>query len=279
VDERVYSAAPALREPRRLLGDAARELRAVPATAWRMFIRNIQARFRQARLGYVWLAVAPAVVTLTWVYLGHAGIVHFGGAGGVPYAVYVGSGIILWQLFQEVLNSPLQRLSAATVTLKKAPVPHELWVVAGVFEALFGFAIRLVLVCVLMAAFTVHLSASVLLVPLGVGTLVVLALAVGLLLTPLGLLYQDVTQGLLVATGLWFFLTPVVYPRPAPHGAAFLVTLNPVTPVLDTTRAWLTGAHGAAPGSLALVAACSIATLAVAWLVYRVARPHLVARM
>lgn len=278
MEETVHSAVPALRSPRRFAATARRELRRVPGTAWRMFIRSVQARYRQTRLGYVWLVLPSAAMTLTWVYLSHANVLPFGDAES-PYPVYVAAGVVLWQLFSEVLTGPLRRLSAASTTFTKAPVPHELWVLAETFEALFAFAVRLAPLGVLLAAFTVSLHWTLLLVPLGVLTLVLLGLAIGLLIAPIGLLYQDVGQGLLIATGLWFLLTPVVYPRPAAGAAAALVNLNPVTPVLESTRAWLTTGNDGSVLTVALIATGAAAVLAVAWLVYRVARPHLVARL
>jgi lipopolysaccharide transport system permease protein len=278
VEETVHSAVPALRSPRRFAAAARRELRGVPGTAWRMFIRSVQARYRQTRLGYVWLVLPTAALTLTWVYLSHANVLPFGDAGS-PYAVYVAAGVVLWQLFSEVLTGPLRRLSAASATFTKAPVPHELWILAETFEALFAFAVRLAPLGILLAAYTVSLHWTLLLVPLGVLTLVLLGLAIGLLIAPIGLLYQDVGQGLMIATGLWFLLTPVVYPRPAAGAAAALVSLNPVTPVLESTRAWLTTGDDGSLLTVALIATGAAAVLASAWLVYRVARPHLVARL
>jgi lipopolysaccharide transport system permease protein len=94
-----------------------------------------------------------------------------------------------------------------------------------------------------------------------------------------GLLYEDVGQGLSVALTFWFFLTPVIYPWPRTGGGAWLVAHNPLTPVLHTTRAWLTGAPGASPWAFAAVSAGAAALLLAAIIAYRVARPHLVARL
>ena len=51
----------------------------------------------------------------------------------------------------------------------------------------------------------------------GVFSLFALAatLMIGLLLIPLSLLYGDVQRILSIGIGLWFFVTPVIYPKPA----------------------------------------------------------------
>jgi hypothetical protein len=50
-----------------------------------------------------------------------------------------------------------------------------------------------------------------------------------------------------------------------------------VTPLLDTTRAWLTG--GSMSAGFLPVAGGMAAILVAAWVLQRVARPHVVARL
>jgi lipopolysaccharide transport system permease protein len=87
------------------------------------------------------------------------------------------------------------------------------------------------------------------------------------------MLYDDVSRAITLVTGFWFFLTPVVYATPS----LGILRLNPVTPLLDATRAWLTS--GPMAGGFALVAGMTLPALLVAWLFQRVARPHVVARL
>jgi lipopolysaccharide transport system permease protein len=74
-------------------------------------------------------------------------------------------------------------------------------------------------------------------------------------------------------------LTPVLYPVPASGPAALIATLNPLTPLVTTTRDWLT--TGVAPhvGSFVVVSAVTLAFLLAGWIGYRLALPHLIARL
>ncbi len=54
--------------------------------------------------------------------------------------------------------------------------------------------------------------------------LILLGLAIGLLLTPVGLLYTDIAAGLVIFTQVWFFATPVVYPAPESFPLSLLAT-------------------------------------------------------
>jgi lipopolysaccharide transport system permease protein len=138
---------------------------------------------------------------------------------------------------------------------------------------------RALLLVAVMLYFRISPHPSLLLAPLGVLALIGLGIAIGLVLTPIGMLYQDIGRGLGFATAAWFFLTPVIYPVPKASFAATLIELNPVTPLLVSTREWLVvGEASLLPGFL-WVSGLSLLLLMFAWVQYRLAMPHLISRM
>ena len=277
-EEVVYSAEPQLRTPGRLVSDLWSDLRVAPSVAWRLFLHGLRAGYRQSRLGYAWLLLPPLATTATWVYLNSIRVLDVGPTE-TPYTVYVLTGTVLWQVFAEALQSPLQQLTAARSILTKSRTPHEALLLAGLFEVLFNLAVRAFVLLPVYVWFGPVWSLSMLLVPLGVAALLLLGFSAGLLLAPAGLLYKDVARGLSLLLGFWFFLTPVIYPPPTRGTASLLVSLNPVAPLLVTTRRWLTSGVVAPERGFAQVFALSLLMFAAGWLFYRLARPHLVARL
>jgi lipopolysaccharide transport system permease protein len=269
-----------LRSPRRFIYAALADLRVSPPVAWSLFLRSLQAQYRQSWLGYVWLLLPPLATALTWIYLNRANILDVGQTA-VPYPVYVLTGTLLWQTFAEALNCPIRQLTASRDILTKTRIPHEALLLAGIIEVLFNFVVRFGVMLPALIWFEMPLSLSMILAAFGVLSLLLVGLSVGLLLTPLGLLYQDVSRSLSIFVGFWFFLTPVIYPPPSVGGAALVVMLNPVTPLLITTRDWLTlgaSVRSPAPGFM-VVTGLSLLCFVVGWLCYRLAKPHLTARL
>ena len=82
-----------------------------------------------------------------------------------------------------------------------------------------------------------------------------------------------------IGAQFWFFLTPIVYPPPTEYPASLLADLNPVSPLITTTRAWLTGQPTTALLPFAAVGAGSILLLFAGWTLCRLAVPHLIERM
>jgi len=267
-----------LRRPVALFRGMLSDLAISRELAWRLFVRNVRAKYRQTLLGYVWVFLPPLATTLVWVFLSRQRILSVGPTE-VPYPAYVLVGTLLWQVFLDALRAPLTMVGTARLMLAKLSFPRESLILAGAGEVLLNFVIRLVLLVGVFAWFRIPLHATLLVAPLGVLVLVMLGTVVGLLLVPVGMLYRDVTFGLAVVTQLWFFVTPIIYPPPVSWPASLVARLNPVSPILVTTRDWLTtGKAGDIPG-FAVVSAATFVLLILGWLLYRLAMPHLIERM
>jgi lipopolysaccharide transport system permease protein len=268
----LYTAGSELRRPGRFVSDAVADLRRSARVAWALFRSNLRVRYRRSWFGYLWLLL-PAIGAAAICAFMRGQKVFAVSPTQLPYPLFVLAGMILWQSFVEALNMPLQHLAAARQTITRSPVPHEAVLLAGALELALNAAIRLIPLAAMIVLVGTPLEWSMLAFPLGIGVIALLGVTAGLLLAPLGMLYDDVGRALLLGTGFLFFLTPVLYPI----RVSGLFRLNLVAPLLDTSRGWLAGG-GVGPAFL-LVTALSAVTLPLAWLFYRLARPHVAARL
>ena len=274
--ETIYTSQSPLQTPRVLLRDMRADLSVVYRISWQLFVRNLKTQARQSLLGYAWLLLPPLVAGLVWIVLGRAGVMR-GAPVGIPYPAFVLAGVFLWQSFVEALNCPLQQLGTQRATLAKVRVPHEAFVAAGGLVVAFNGLLRLGVLLGIITWFGVPFTGALLLVPLGGALLLVLGLGLGWLVALLGLLYADVSQALTIGLNMWFLITPIVYQPPA--GLAHWLRFNPVTPLLTTTRHWLLAGLVTPEPGFWLVAAGAGIIFVGNWLAYRLAQPHLVARL
>jgi lipopolysaccharide transport system permease protein len=276
--EIVYTSEPQLRHPRQILRRMRADLRQARRLAWRLFVRNITSQYRQSILGYVWLIVPPFVVAGIWMFLNGTNILSVGETA-VPYPVFVLVGAVLWTTFVEALNSPLRHFSEARSMLTKIQIPSEAVVLAGAGELLFNLAVRLVAVLIVCLAIGFVPPWTVVLSPLPMLALLVLGVALGLVLAPFGLLYDDVQRGLGVVTTFWFFVTPVVYPVPMRGVGEWMTYLNPVNPLLSAGRDLFALGAVQTPGMAAAAAVFAFAVLAAGWILFLLALPHVIVRL
>lgn len=277
--EVVYTPDSQLRRPRQLVRSMVSDLLASRELAWRLFVRNISALYRQTMLGYLWAFLPPIVTTLTFVFLNSQKILSVSDTG-IPYPAYVMVGTLLWQGFVDALNSPIRLVTQSKAMLAKINFPREALILAGLGEVLFNFTIRLVLMIIVFIWFHIAVPPTILLAPVGILALMALGLMIGILLTPLGILYRDIERGLLIISSLWFFMTPVVYSPPTKWPASLLVQVNPVSPLLITTREWLTtGTTSPQLDGFMIISGITFGLILVGWVLYRIAMPHLIARI
>lgn len=274
----VYSPEPLLKHPGQLFGLMIRDLLASRELAWRLIVRNFSAQYRQTMFGYLWAFLPPLALTAAFVFLSRQKIFEVEPTP-VPYAVYVLIGTTLWQTFVDALNAPLRLVESSKAMLVKINFPREALLLAGLGEVVINLGIRAVLVAVVMAWQGIVPPATICLVPLGILVLIGLGTMFGVLLTPVGLLYQDISRSLVMITGFWMLLTPVVYPPKTEGWVGWLATWNPVSPPVLATRDWLTTGMTPHVGPFLVVALLAGVFLLVGWLLYRLAMPHLIARL
>ena len=277
LSEVVYTPDSELLAPAALVRGMMHDLWNGRALAWELFLRDIRGQFRQSLLGSLWLVIPSLVSMAVWTFLTMQGVLSVRDTG-VPYPVFVLTGLVLWDTFVAALHMPLGAVGGAMGLLTKIRFPREALLLAGLAHVLFNTAIKLCLLAAVMAWFGVGGLTSLAGIPLLLLLVVGLGVAVGLALVPPGLLYHDVGRALGAITGVWFFLTPVVYPPPQVGVARWLIWANPVAVAITTTREALLCQPLSVPWLATLVAAVSVLVLLGAWVMFRVAMPHLIAR-
>ena len=274
----VYRSDPSSISPARALREMFRDLLASRELALRLAQRDIKAQYRQTVLGLLWAFILPLANTVTWVFLSKSGIVAVAETG-LPYAVFVFTGTMLWAIFIDALNAPLQQVQAAKPMLAKLNFPREALIVSGIYQTLFNAAIKIGLVLIVLWSMGFASVTQLMPFPVAVMSLVLAGTTIGLLITPVGVLYGDVGRGITLLMQFIMYVTPVVFPLVKTGWAAALFSFNPLTPLIVTGREWLTGSGASMFAEFLAVNAASAVLLMVAWVIYRMAMPILVERM
>jgi lipopolysaccharide transport system permease protein len=274
----IYTPESSLAHPGKMLRDMFRDLAASRELSWRLAQRDIKAQYRQAFLGILWAFILPLANTVTWVFLSKAGIVSVADTG-LPYPVYVFTGTMLWAIFMDSINAPMQQVNSARGMLTKLNFPREALIVSGVYQTAFNAAIKIALLLAVLAIMGINPGWNLLLFPLGVASLILVGTTVGLFITPVGMLYGDVGRAMPLLMQFLMYVTPVVFPMPKEGWAANLFSLNPATPLILTARNWLTGQTPEYLGYFLAVSCIAAMLFLVVWGIYRLAMPILIERM
>ena len=275
---RIYSPEPLLGHPITLVKNIVKDILAGRELAWRLFIRDLSAQYRQTYFGYIWAFLPPLVASFTFIFLNSQGIVNID-TGGIAYPAFAMMGTLLWQVFVDAILCAPTALTAAKPMLAKINFPREAILMGGLYMVVFNFLVRLLLVAAVMIYWDVTPSLTLLYFPLAIFSLLCFGFAIGLALSPVAGFYGDVSRAIPMIAGFWMLLTPVVYPARTEGLAGIFSTWNPVSPLIVTARESLTGADISLLGPFLIVTACSLLATFIGLVGFRLAMPHLIARM
>ena len=249
------------------------------ALAWRMFLRDTRAMYRQSLLGYVWLLLPPLANTFVWVLLNKQNLVTID-SGDVPYTVFVLSGNLLWAAFNGAVMGMLGIMGEARGVLSKVNFPHEALVYSSFIKAALNATVPVILIVPALPYYGISLSATMVLFPIGLFAIMLIGSAIGLAFVPVAALYSDVARALQLGLRFAFFFTPVIYALPkAGRARTILLTCNPMTAPLVTTRTWLVGGGESMPMAFLAIVAVSLVLFVVSIIIFKVAMPHIIERL
>lgn len=277
----VYSPESGLHSPWALIAGLFKDLMSESCRdlSWRLMVRNISAKFRQSLLGLAWMFLPPIINAGVWIFLQAQKVLDVGETE-VPYPLYVLCGNLIWQAFALSLVAPTISVTKEKAMLTKINFPREALLVAGFGELLVAALVPMIVLAPAIIYFKIALTPLQLLGGIGavIATLMT-GYTLGLLLTPIGLFYQDIAYGVPVLARFWFFATPIVYPAPTEGLIATIVRINPATYLVTTARDLLTGQPPAYLTGFYWTTGLMVVFLFIGLVMYRLAMPHVVERM
>jgi lipopolysaccharide transport system permease protein len=278
LEVRVYSPDSALKSPQLMIYKMWCDLLASRELAWRFAIRDIRAQYRQTALGFLWVFMLPLANTAVWLFFQRSGIVSIQETV-LPYPVYVLTGTILWAIFMDAVNSPLQQTSAAKPMLAKINFPRESLILSGLIQTFFNAFIKIAVLLVALILLGVMPGWQLIFFPFAVFSLILAGTTLGLAITPIGMLYTDIGKGLPLLMQFLMYTTPVVFPMPTSGLAATVIQFNPLTPLLLTARDLITGYTPDHLGAYFFLNSTMIVLFCLMWIIYRSAMPILTERI
>jgi lipopolysaccharide transport system permease protein len=274
----IYTPESAILDPSGLITEMYQELRDSRELALALFGRDMKAQFRQSILGYAWLFFPPIATTLVWFFLNSSGVVKVADTG-MPYPAFVMIGTLLWQAFLESLTQPITSLTNSKVMLVKLNFPRIAPVIAGICKTTLTSTIRLVLLIPVFMFAGVEASWTIVFFPVAYLSMVLLGVAIGSFLTPIGLLYTDIARGIGILGQFAMYATPVVYPVATSGLLGWVNKFNPITYLVETGRATLVGGPFDTLPMTLIISGCAFILLILGWTIFHITVPRIIERM
>jgi lipopolysaccharide transport system permease protein len=197
----------------------------------------------------------------------------------MPYPAFVMIGTLLWQAFLDSLTKPMSSLTASKGMLVKLNFPRVAPVIAGIGQTALTSAIRLVLLIPIFVFAGLEASWTIVFFPLAYLSMVLVGTAIGIFLTPIGLLYTDIGKGIGLLGQFLMYVTPVVYPVATSGFLGWVNCYNPITYLIETGRETLVGGNFEALPTTLIICACAFVLLLIGWTIFHITVPRIIERM
>lgn len=203
--------------------------------------RDIKVRYKQTAIGVMWAILQPFLSMVIFS-------IFFGGlakvpSNGIPYPIFVFSGLLFWNYFSTSLTASSNTLVANEAIIKKIYFPRLLLPLSATITPLIDFALAGVVLVGLMIFyhFTPTLQ-GVIIFPFLVALTMITASGAGAFLAAINVRYRDVREALPFFIQILFFVTPVIYPTTlVPERFQWLLGLNPMAGIIEAARAGIIG--------------------------------------
>lgn len=204
-----------------------------------LITRDLTVRYKRSVLGVWWTLLNPLLTTaVMWIVFGK--FFRFEIPGGVPYIVYLLSGVLLITYFgQAVIASGSAVVNNAGI-LSKVFIPPEVFSFSAAGAAAVNFMISLVILLVVQIVTGVGIPWTIVLVPVPVVALLAFSAGLGLLVASAAVRFYDVLDFTGVLIQLLGYLTPTFYPiEIVPESFRWVIYLNPLYSYLTVFRGFV----------------------------------------
>lgn len=211
--------------------------------------RDVVAVYKQTVLGPLWHIIQPLTTTITFTII--FGMVARLAPAHVPPVLFYMSGIVSWNYFAGVVNRTSKTFIGNAQLMSKVYFPRLVVPISSTLSSLVSFAIQFatLLVFILWYHFTRddfqwRPGAPLLYFPVLVVLMSLLGLGTGIIVSALTTKYRDLQFLVGFGIQLLMYASPVIFPLELVADnpkLLFLLKLNPMTPVIASTRAMLFG--------------------------------------
>lgn len=224
-----------------------------------MFVkRDVITLYKQTILGPVWYLIQPALTTIMFMFI--FGNIAQIPTDGIPQPLFYMAGVICWTYFSECLTRTSETFLTNQAIFGKVYFPRLAVPISITIANLLKFFIQLLLFIGIYVYYGIKGNSVApnlygFLFPLLVLLLAGQGLGFGILISSMTTKYRDLKFLVSFGVQLWMYITPIAYPLSEVKARfaeySWIVSLNPVSPIIEAFRYGMFGAGDFTWASLA----------------------------
>lgn len=187
--------------------------------------RDFKTKYKRSVLGYLWSFLNP-LLTMIVQYIVFSTIFR---SGIDNFPVYLLSGIILFNFFNEAVGQGLTAIVGNASLITKVYVPKYIYPMTKVVSCSINMTISVIPLLAVTLLTGTQLTKAVILLPYALACLLLFCIGMSLLLSTTMVFFRDTQYLWGIVSLVWMYATPLFYPENIiPAQFRFIQTLNPI---------------------------------------------------
>jgi len=198
-------------------------------------LRDLKTKYAQTVLGVAWSLLNPIIATLIFsFFFGH---VLAWEIDGMPFPIYVLSGLIPWNFFVYITTAGTSSIQESSQLIKKIYFPKSILPVSKIIVALVDLGLSLAVLLLLIIYYKQQISLNLLIMPLAIVFNALCALTLVFWISALAYKKRDLLHIIPFLTYFGIWLTPVFFKSEIlPTKIQPYLALNPMHNAIELWR-------------------------------------------
>jgi lipopolysaccharide transport system permease protein len=204
--------------------------------------REISQRYRGSALGFAWSFLNPLLMLAVYTFVFSVVFKSRWGGGEVEesrtdFALTLFAGLIVFNLFSEVINKAPSLVLANVSYVKKVIFPLEILPLVSIGAVLFHSFISLLVLMAAEIIFRGYIPFTTVYIPLILLPLLAIALGLSWFLAAITVYIRDVAYITTIITTMLMFVSAVFFPISSlPENYQTIIRLNPLAVIVSESR-------------------------------------------
>lgn len=203
--------------------------------------RDFVSQYKQSLLGPLWFLLQPLITTLVFsIILGGL----LGRSTGIPYPIYMLSGLIIWNFFSAMIAKTSNTFVANASIFGKVYFPRLTVPISAMLSNFISFGIQFIMFLMVMFYYKYFLAfdwkinySAILLLPWLLIIFSLLGLGIGLIVSSATTKYRDLSYLLGFGLQLWMYASAIIISvKNLPEKIQDILVWNPTIPVINAFR-------------------------------------------
>jgi len=195
--------------------------------------RDLKVRYKRSVLGFLWTLLNPLITIVIFSLV----FSHIFSSIYQQYKLYMFSGVLIWNFFSIATSQGLVSLVSNSGMIRKMAVPKVVFPLSNVCSNFVNLVFSLVALAIVFPFAGGHPSPALLWLVVLLPTLFLFTLGLAFLLSTATVFVRDLRNIWDPLLMIWFFLTPVFYPRSVvPDQYYALIRFNPMLSIIEACR-------------------------------------------